>query len=280
MSSRNLVGLTIDSFRGIRPSVFLHQISRIGVEFAEVTINIFDDRDLENIKASVNGIKIGLHLPIISDHGFDFSCKDKREKINQIIDRINRNWRDLNLLYVLSHPPEKHFVRPTGEVSEQFLFDNLNKIEAPIIFENTIENDAFRFEDFLVRAEQKMGPHLSGICFDGPHAYISRKNWFEMLETQIEKIRLVHLSDCTKEKDLHIPFGGEGELPVEKILTFLKDHKYKGIINLEIRPKSLTELGPVFKSYLLILKYLNRKKYFFMGLRSFFLLPVIQKRFR
>lgn len=280
MSSQNLIGLTIDTFRGIRPSVLLHQISRIGVEFAEVTKNIFDDQDLGKIKSCVNGIKIGLHLPIVSEDGFDFSCLDEKEKIDQLIDQINRNWRNLNLLYVLSHPTEEHFIKTKCEVSEQFLFDNLNKIEAPIIFENTLENDSFRFEDFLVRAEQKMGPHLSGICFDGPHAFISRKNWFELLETQIEKIRLVHLSDCSKDQDLHIPFGGEGELPVEKILKFLKDHKYKGIVNLEIRPKSLTELGPVFKSYLLILKYLNRKKYFSMALRSFFLLPIIQKKFR
>jgi len=278
MANGVLAGLTIDTFKGIKPSVLLRQIRRVGVEFAEVTISIFDD--LENVKQAIDGIKIGLHLPIVSDDGFDFSCVEKKQEIDKIIDNINKNWRSLNLQYVLTHPTEKHMFKSDYEISEQFLFENLKKLEPPILLENIFENDAFVFDDFLERTEKELVNQLSGICFDGPHAYISRDNWKGLLEKYISKIRLVHLSDCTKEKDLHIPFGGEGELPVLDILSFLREHNYDGIVNLEIMPKSLTELRPVFKSYLLILQYLNRRKYHSMRFKSFILLPFLHNRFR
>ena len=71
MKTNVLAGLTVDTYKGIKPSRSLKQIRRIGVEFAEVTINIF--QDLENAKQEIDGLKPGLHLPIISEEGFDFS---------------------------------------------------------------------------------------------------------------------------------------------------------------------------------------------------------------
>lgn len=278
MEEKVLAGLTIDTYKGIQPSRLLKQIRRMGVEFAEVTVNIF--HDLENVKRQTNGLKLGLHLPIISEDGFDFSCVEKKAEIEKLIGLINQNWRELNFQYILSHPTEKHLFKTEFEVSETFLFDNLKKIAAPVFIENTFENDSFYFDDFVERAEKQLAKHFSGICFDGPHAFISRDYWFNLLEKYIDNIKLVHLSDCTKDKDLHIPFGGEGELPVEKILQFLKDRRYHGIVNLEIRPKALTELEPILKSYLLILRYLNRRKFFIMRLKSLVLLPLIHNHFK
>ena len=121
---------------------------------------------------------------------------------------------------------EKQLFKTEFEVSEEFLFKNLKRIEPLVIIENTFENYNFHFDDFVDRAEKLLGEHLAGICFAGPHAFISWDNWFELLEKYIDKIKLVHLSDCTKEKDLHNPFGGEGKLPVERILQFEKDQNY------------------------------------------------------
>ena len=81
MAASVLVGLTIDTFKGIKPSILLKQIRRIGVEFAEVTVSIFDD--IDQIIHTVDGMKIGLHLPIISEDGFDFSCIEKKQKLYQ-----------------------------------------------------------------------------------------------------------------------------------------------------------------------------------------------------
>ncbi|HDL17981.1 MAG TPA: sugar phosphate isomerase/epimerase [Bacteroidetes bacterium] len=278
MINKILTGLTVDAFKGITPAVILAQIRRIGVEFAEVTVKVFAEP--EKVMHSAGGMKLGLHLPIISENGFDFSCVEHQREIDEIIDNINKYQRPLNLQYILSHPTEAHLFETKCRISGDFLFENLKKIQAPVILENTFENAHFNFDTFLVKAEEKLGNHLTGICFDGPHAYISRGDLFPMLEKHFNKIRLVHLSDCTREKDLHIPFMGEGDLPIEKILHFLKDHAYSGIINLELRPKSLTDLKPIFNSYLLILKHLDRRKYFPMRLKQFFLLPLVHLRFR
>jgi len=278
MSTRVLVGLTVDTYQGIPPAFLLRQVRRLGVEFAEVTISIF--QDIENVVRNAKGLKLGLHLPIFSQEGFDFSCIEKQAEINQIIDQINLNWQRLNLQYVLSHPTENHLFETQYRVSEELLFKNLQKLQPPLLLENTLENEAFHFDDFLARTEKILGSQLIGICFDGPHAFISRENWFDLLTTHFDRVRLVHLSDCSKKQDLHIPFGGIGELPVHRILDFLRQRRYRGIVNLEIMPKSPTDMASVLNSYLLMLRYLNRKKYYQMRLRSTILLWLLHRWLR
>ena len=278
MNSGALVGFTVDTFEGVKASYLLKLIRKVGVEFSEVTPSIFDE--IENVISNLDGMRLGLHLPLISDYGYDFSCHQSKQQIDTLIDNVNRYWQKMNLQYVLAHPTEAHLFDTPEEKSEEFLFENLKRLDTPIVLENTLEDENFDFDLFLERAESALGDQLMGICFDPPHAYISREDWFPMLEKHYPKIRLLHLSDCTREEDLHQPFGQDGNLPVEKILGFLRGNQYKGMINLEIRPKSLSELGPVFNSYLLVLRYLNRMKYFSMRLRSIFFLPMLHRRLR
>ena len=278
MKSNVLVGLTVDNFKGVKGSFLLNLIRRVGVEFAEVTSTIFED--IDQVISNMDGLKLGFHLPIISESGYDFSCLEKKKKIDALIENINRYWRKMNLQYVLAHSTEGHFIETPGECSEEFLFENLKKLEAPIVFENTLENENFNFDQFLERAESAFDDQLLGICFDPPHAYISREDWFPMLEKHYSKIRLLHLSDCTREEDLHQPFGQEGNLPVDEILGFLKDKGYKGMVNLELQPKSLSDLTSLFDSYLTVLRYLNRRKYFTMKLRSLVFFPLLKRRLK
>ncbi len=275
MAKRTLVGLTVDKFKGIKPAFFLRQIRRIGVEFAEVTIAIFDD--LPNVERVVDHLKIGLHLPIIPHEGFDFSCVDHRPQIDRLIGAINDNWKKLNLQYVLAHPPESHLYNVPGQVSEEFLFENLQRLQPPVVLENTIENEPGQFEKFYRRAKDALGDTVSGICFDGPHAFISREDWFEMFLKLLPEVRVIHLSDCTRDKDLHQPFGLDGEFPVRKMLATLRDKGYSGIVNLELMPQSLSDLGPLLQSYLLMLKYLNTRKYYTMRMKSFIVLPFLHR---
>ena len=276
MNSSVLVGFTVDTFEGVKGSYLLNLIRKVGVEFAEVTPAIFED--IDSVLSNIGGLKLGLHLPIISDYGYDFSCHEKKKEIDAIVENINKYWQRMNLQYVLAHSTEGHFMETPGESSEEFLFENLKRIEAPIVFENTLENENFSFDQFLERAESAFDDQMLGICFDPPHAYISRENWFPMLEKHYAKIRLLHLSDCTREEDLHQPFGQEGNLPVDEILGFLKDKGYQGMVNLELQPKSLSDLKSLFESYLLVLRYLNRKKYISMKLRSLIFLPILKRR--
>lgn len=276
MGAHALVGLTVDAFKGIQPAFFLKQIRLLGVEFAEVTPAIFGD--LPNVARVVDHLKIGLHLPIIPQDGFDFSCVDHRQEIDGLIGLINGNWRRLNLQYVLSHPTESHLYNVPGNVSEEFLLDNLRRIQAPVVLENTVEQAPGQFEEFLARARQRLGDTYAGVCFDGPHAYISGDDWFGLFERLFPEVRVIHLSDCTKEKDLHQPFGLDGEFPVKKVLEYLRRHRFRGIVNLELMPRSLSDLGPLLKSYLLMLRYLNRKKYYAMRLKSLVALPLLHYR--
>lgn len=276
MNSSVLVGLTVETFEGVKGSYLLKLIRKIGIEFAEVTPKIFDE--IDSVIDNINGLKLGLHLPIISEFGYDFSCHDKKEEIDTLIEKINTYWRKMNLQYVLAHSTEGHFIETPGKSSEEFLFENLKRLEAPIVFENTLENEDFNFDAFVERAEAAFDEQLLGICFDPPHAYISREDWFPMLEKHYTRIHLLHLSDCTRKEDLHQPFGQEGDLPVNEILEFLKNKSYKGIVNLELQPKSLSDLTSLFESYLLVLRYLNRRKYFSMKLRSLIFLPLLKRR--
>lgn len=273
-----LVGFTVDTFGGIKASSLLKLIGKAGVEFAEVTPAIFEN--IEEAVENIHGLKLGFHLPLISEYGFDFSCRFKKDEIDDLIEKINKNHRRLNLQYVLTHPTESHMFDVPGGISEEFLFKNLARLEPPLVLENTLENEDFKFEPFLTRAESALGEKLSGICFDPPHAYMSREDWFSMLKDHYSKIRLLHLSDCTREEDLHRPFGQGGDLPTREILKFLRDNNYEGIINLEILPRSLWDLAPLFSSYLITLRYVNRTKYLAMRLRSPIFMPMLRWRIK
>jgi|GEM_PF-352663 hypothetical protein len=272
------VGLTVDTFRGIRPSFFLRQIHWAGVDFAEVTVAIFNE--LEKVSRIARKVHLGLHLPIIPHEGFDFACVDRAKEIDALIQTINSAGKKLGLRYVLAHPTESHLYDAPGKVSEEFLFENLSRLELPVILENTIESDSRQFDAFLERAVNRLGDRYAGICFDGPHAFISRRDWFDMLRRLMPEIRVFHFSDCTEEKDLHQPFGLEGHFPIVRVLEFLREQRFSGIVNLELLPQSLNDLGPLFHSYLLILRYLNPKKFRRMRLKGFFFLPLLRMRIR
>ncbi len=277
MKNHALVGLTVDTFKGIQPAFFLRQIRMMGVDFAEATVAIFED--LPQVTRVAQHLKMGLHLPIIPHEGFDFSCVDHRESIHRLIRKINAHWKKLGLQYALSHPPEGHLYDSPGNTSEEFLFENLRRLECPVVLENTIEREAGEFEAFLSRAKEALGDRLAGICFDGPHAYISRRDWFEMFLALYPEIRVLHLSDCTKEKDLHQPFGLDGgEFPVERVLEVLRARRFWGIVNLELMPQSLSDLSPLLSSYLLMLRYLHPRKYLTMRLKSLVFLPLLHRR--
>jgi lipoate synthase len=50
-------------------------------------------------------------------------------------------------------------------------------------------------------------------------------------------------------------------LPVEKFLQHVAHLHYDGIINLEVMPSSLREVGAVIKSYLRVLRVFKKSKY-------------------
>ncbi|GBD94622.1 xylose isomerase-like TIM barrel [bacterium BMS3Abin05] len=270
-----LVGVTIEKYRGIEPSILLNFVRMMGVRFAETTEPIFNDVDA--VRRMKKQVKLGIHLPIVEEDGYDFSCVAEKDRINHLINNINRHWRELDFQYCLSHPPENHIQKVEGPVSKAFLFENLKRLEPPVIIENIQEVNGFKFRPFYEEAGHALGEKLWGMCYDGPHAFLSRPDWLELYEEFKKEIRVVHLSDCSKTEDLHLPFGQGGILPVKDLLKRLRKNKYDGIINLELLPKSLKDVQPVVYSYLMILKNFNRSKYLRDRLRALFILPFLKK---
>ncbi len=270
-----LIGLTIEKYKGIEPSILLNFVRLLGVRFAEVTESIFEE--LDAVKKAKKQVKLGIHLPIVEQDGYDFSCEAAGDRIDALIENINANWRDLDVQYCLSHPPENHVHPVEGPVSKEFLFENLKRLEPPVIIENIPEVKGFQFAPFYAAAKAALGEKLWGMCYDGPHAFLSRPDWLALYEEFREEVRVIHLSDCSKTEDLHLPFGQGGEFPVQEMIERLKKDRYNGILNLELLPKSLRDVHPVIQSYLMFLKEFNPPKYIRDRLRVFFILPILKR---
>lgn len=254
-----LVGITVDRFRGIPPSMLLSIIKKMGVEFIEITKSVFDD--LPSFVERLGIIQTGFHLPNLHDAEFDFSFREREAEIEHLIQLINRHHKDLNVNYCLSHPPENRRSSLTEEQLISYLLDNLNKLEVPIILENIQSWDTVRFEKFYDHAKVILGEKLIGQCFDAPHYFLQGEDPVDYLRQRNGKINFIHLSDCRKGFDAHLPFGLNGDLPVDEILAVLKEQNFQGIINLELLPRNLNDIKPLIDSYLKVVRNFDRTKY-------------------
>lgn len=254
-----LVGITVDRFRGIAPSILLTIIKKMGVEFIEITKSVFDD--LPSFVEQLGTIQTGFHLPNLHDAEFDFSFQEREAEILKLIQLINQHHHELNIIYCLSHPPENRRYSLSEDQLIAYLLDNLNKLEVPIVLENIQTWDTVRFENFYNRAKEFLGKKLIGHCFDAPHYFLQGEDPVEFLKQRDGKINFIHLSDCRKDFDAHLPFGLNGVLPVDEILTILREQNYQGIINLELLPRNLKDIKPLINSYLKVVRNFDRMKY-------------------
>ena len=255
-----LIGITVDRFRGIAPSVLLTIIKKMGVEFVEITKSVFGD--LTPFIDQLGTIQTGFHLPNLHDAEFDFSFQEREAEIQKLIQQINQYHHELNINYCLSHPPENRRSSLSENQLIDYLLNNLNKLEVPIILENIQTWDSSKFENFYNKASNILGKKLIGQCFDAPHHFLQGEDPVEFLNQCNGKINFIHLSDCRKDFDAHLPFGLAGELPIDDILEILKAQNFQGIINLELLPRNLKDIKPLIDSYLKVVRNFDRMKYF------------------
>lgn len=272
------VGITVDKFRGLPPSVLLSVIRKMGVEFIEITKSVFDE--LPAFLEQLGEIKTGFHLPNLHDAEYDFSFHDREGEIQKLIGLINRHHRDLHIQYCLSHPPENRRSNWTMDQLIDYLLSNLAQLEVPIILENIQSWDMARFDRFYQRAQAVLGEKLIGQCFDAPHYFLQGEDPVEYLKLQNGKINFIHLSDCRKNFDAHLPFGLTGELPIDDILAILKDQRFHGVINLELLPRSIKDVKPLINSYLKVVRNFDRMKYFETKVRLIWYAPPLLKKMR
>lgn len=278
INDKLLVGLTIDRFKGISPSVFLIIVRKLGVEFIEITNSVFDD--LPDFIENLGIIKTGFHLPNHHDAGFDFSSKERDSEIKKLIHLINRHHEELHIQYCLSHPPESQRSGRSEAEMIRYLLDNLKLLEPPIILENVQGWNQTKFEQFYLQAKDFLGAQLVGQCFDAPHYFLQGEDPIEFLKNTNGEIQFIHLSDCRKGYDAHLPFGLSGELPIDEILDTLKQQDFKGFINLELLPRKIADIKPLINSYLKVVGIFDRVKYFKTKIRLFLYIPVLKKTMR
>ncbi|MDZ7269727.1 MAG: sugar phosphate isomerase/epimerase [candidate division KSB1 bacterium] len=252
------VGLTIGDFDGKKAGELLALVRRVGVSFVELNPTVFND--LEAVIANMNGMAAGFHLPLVGEHGFDFSSLEAKERIDDTIALLNRHRHDLNLLYCVAHPPEADPAAENADEALEFLYDNLQRLEIPVILENV---EAWNHKDFdrLVDMSRKvLKKKLIGLCFDPAHAFLRGEDIFARFSAIAQQVVCIHLSDCSRGHDAHLPLG-RGELPIAKFLAHVNKHHFDGVINLEVVPKSMNDTLAVLDSYLQVLRVFRKGKF-------------------
>jgi len=273
-----LIGITVDRFRGIAPSVLLTIVKKMGLEFIEITKSVFDD--LPSFVEQLGDVQTGLHLPNLHDAEFDFSFQEREPDVQKLIKLINQHHRELNIKYCLSHPPENRRSPLSEDHLIEYLLDNLNKLEVPIVLENIQGWNTARFEYFYDRAKQVLGEKLIGQCFDAPHYFLQDQDPVEYLKQHNGKINFIHLSDCRNGFDAHLPFGLNGDLPVDEILAILKEQNFQGIINLELLPRNLGDIKKLINSYLKVVRNFDPMKYLKSKLMLVWYAPPLIKKMK
>ncbi len=277
-NNKVLVGITVDRFRGIAPSAVLTIIKKMGIEFVEITKSVFDD--LPSFVEKLGDIRTGFHLPNLHDAEFDFSFRERETEIHKLIQLINQHHHELNLNYCLSHPPENRSSDLSADQLNKYLLNNLNQLKTPIILENIQNWDLKRFENFYQQAKQILGEKLIGQCFDAPHYFLHGEDPVEFLKIQNGKINFIHLSDCRKGFDAHMPFGLNGDLPIEGILTTLREQNFHGIINLELLPRNFDDIKPLINSYLKVVRNFDRRKYLKSKVKLILFAPPLMRKMK
>ncbi len=263
MLTSPVVGYTVQYFAGLSPSTIISALKMLGIRYFEVNRSIFQETGA--VQKVLNHTTLSLHLPLIHDDGWDFSCSNRQQEIDDLIEKINQNRECLNLAFAITHPPEPELLSNPEQSSLETLSRNLARIQVPVLVENVSAQSPSEF-DRVYRRLQNVGGTIRR-CFDAAHYWIQGENPVDRLHQDMPEIQLFHLSDCTKEADLHQPFGGDGDLPINQVLQAIKAHRYSGYITLEIKPGSLQDIKPYIESYLKVTRILNRKHYYSAQLR-------------
>jgi sugar phosphate isomerase/epimerase len=248
-------------------------MKKLGVNFIEFNIKVLSD--LSSVVPNIKGMHTSFHLPIVDDDGWDFSCLNFSQEIDQTIGLLNQNRVALGLHHIVSHPSEAPFASSPMPSDEESMFAALSRLDTPIYFENIAKWSPDQFHAFYVRAKNRLGDRCAGMCYDAAHFSVSGYDPVEQFHNFHDIIGCVHLSDSRGTEDAHLPFGVGGDLPIADLINTMIEHKFTGPITLEIRPPSAGELGPYIRSYITLLRNLDRQRYHQARMRLLLLRPLL-----
>ena len=242
------IGFTVDKFNKFSITSVLKIFKWLGINSFEFTTSLYDE--FENVLPLMENTHIRLHLPNFGGHGYDFSSKLFTDNINNDIDKIKFLCKKFNFSHAVFHPPEG----PDNTVSKELLWKRLRQIPVPLLLENISSMSSDNFYLFFEEAEKELTTNLAGICFDIPHAFVAGVDWKEMFKNLKNSVKEIHLSDCYRTSDQHLPFG-MGVLSLSEIINFLNEHEFKGEINFEIKPPSVKNVCDLLKTYKTSVKF-------------------------
>jgi sugar phosphate isomerase/epimerase len=267
------IGMTFEPFKGVSIKTILFILRVVGLDHLEINPTI-----LHRIDEFIQGLKkttTTFHLPLYSRFHYDIGSTNKefQNSIEKTINFLNNYKNQLNLQYVLTHPPED----PSTTTSS--LIDRLEKINSQILIENILGQSDEDFMEFYFEVKDCLGKKLAGFAIDGPHRYVnSNENWLDIPIELLKEISYVHISDCTKKDDLHLPLGC-ANLPFNEFFSILKEINYKGVILQEIIP-TFDQIASVLDSFLYSVKPFSKTRYIKMKMKFALLKPLTQMKIK
>lgn len=267
------IGITIEPYEGITAGDLVPFAKLIKLDHVEVNERIIPD--ITGVIENLGKLTTTFHLPIFGVEGYDLGStkKGNSEKAQNIINFVNEYHKDMNMLFTLSHPPES----PDSDFDK--LVERLQQIDTPIILENIPWQPDDEFMDFYFKAKDILGKKLAGHAIDAAHRYLTDwKNWLDVPKKLEKEIVYVHLQDSTKERDVHRPLG-QGEMPFNDFLYFLKGIGFTGVINQEIKPQGL-DLESIMDSCLHCVKPFSKARYIQLKSRYAILRPILRKKIK
>ncbi len=262
------IGMTIEPIKGMSLKQILFLLRRIGLDHLEVNATIIP-RVNEFVK-SIKKFTTTFHLPIYDRFYYDIGSTNElfKERIENVISFLNEQKEHMNLKYILTHPPED------SSSSNETLLNRLEQIDVPILIENIIGQTDEEFTEFYFKAKDRLGKKLAGHAVDIPHRYVTNsETWLDIPEELVKEIEYIHISDCTKNADLHLPLG-MGELPYNEFFELLKKINFSGIFLQEVIP-SVDQIGALMDSFMANVKPFSKSKYLNMKMKCGIIRPLL-----
>ncbi|MFW9990732.1 MAG: sugar phosphate isomerase/epimerase family protein [Candidatus Odinarchaeota archaeon] len=248
-------GLTIQRIGSIRPSDWLRIAKALELEHLEFDLTVFDD--IDNVLEVGRTGQTAIHSPYIEDYGIDLSTD--KPAVRSFIDNVNEYRKVMNIKYVVVHPPND----PDGSL-EMFL-NNLNALNSFILLENMPWQSWKDFEAIFSVVRDYKANNI-GFCFDIPHSFVTHgENFLELPINLLEMVKsydgYIHISGGLKNADTHLPLVTDGDIPFNRVRSFLKS--FKGSVTMELKPRNIEEIDKIIQSYKIMLG-ISGKKWLFL----------------
>ncbi|NHJ33254.1 MAG: hypothetical protein FK732_10345, partial [Asgard group archaeon] len=248
------LGMCLEPFKGMSVQQVLPLLRLLDLDHFEINMTMIPEVD--DFVKGLHKKTTTFHLPIYNRFHFDIGSRNTsyQMKINQLIEFLNKNKERLNLKYVLTHPPED------PSTTNETVINRLEQIDVPILIENILGQSDNDFSEFYFQAKDRLGKGLAGHAFDAPHRFVTdNQTWLSIPKELQKEIEYVHISDCTKYADLHLPLG-LGELPTDDFFVFLKKNSFKGIFLQEVIP-TIDQINCLLDSFLINVKPFSLNRY-------------------